>query len=207
MADSIEQIFADLGVRRLIDLHNNKVTMVFAAVSRDSGWTAPRASLAMRIRTALSLVGNAALIGVSNDVPSTAHIPAAFREAATALELASVSQRVVQFAEIPLRSLLLHFAGEEFGRVLPAWATAFNAADSKANGALVGTLRAYASVDMNILKSAELLGVHPNTVYARLRRILNVSGLDARSFNALADLLVVCDCFHRGVVGVSESSD
>src|ERR1035441_9409714 len=90
LADSIEQIVAELAVRRLIDVHTNKVTIVFAAVRRDSGWTAPRSSLAKRIRAALSFVGNAALIGVSNDVPSTSHIPTAYREAAAALELASV---------------------------------------------------------------------------------------------------------------------
>jgi hypothetical protein len=101
MADSVEQIIAELGVRRVIDVHNNKVTMVFAAVSRDSGWTTPRASLAKRIRAALALVGNAALIGVSNDIPSTSHIPTAHHEATTALELANVSQRVVQFSDIP----------------------------------------------------------------------------------------------------------
>jgi len=37
LADSIEHIVAEMGVRRLIDVHTNKVTMVFAAVRRDSG--------------------------------------------------------------------------------------------------------------------------------------------------------------------------
>jgi hypothetical protein len=36
------------------------------------------------IRTALARVGNAAFIGVSNDVPSTSHMPSARREATTA---------------------------------------------------------------------------------------------------------------------------
>jgi hypothetical protein len=84
LADSIEQIVAEMAVRRVIDVHTNKVTMVFAAVRRDSGWTAPRSSLAKRIRAGLSFVGNAALIGVSNDVPSTSHIPTGLREAAAA---------------------------------------------------------------------------------------------------------------------------
>jgi len=194
LADSIEQIVAELAVRRVIDLHSNKVTMVFAAVRRDSGWTAPRKSLAKRISAALAFVGNAALIGVSNDVPSTSHIPTAYREAGSALELATVSQRVVQFSEIPLRRLLLHFAVADFRRVLPAWAPEFYAADEAAGGALAATLRAYAGVDMNVFKAAQSLGVHPNTVYARLQRIFDISGLQARSFHALADLLIVCDC-------------
>ena len=198
MAESIEQVVADMSVRRVIDLHNNKVTMVFGAVSRDSGWTAPRSSLAREIRTALSGVGNAALIGVSNDVPSTSHIPSAHREATTALELASVSQRVLQFSEIPLRKLLLHFAAQDFRRVLPAWANELHQADDKADGALVATLRAYANVDMNIVKAAQLLGVHPNTVYARLQRIFEITQLQATSFHALNDLLAVSDCVRRG---------
>ena len=203
LADSIEQIVAELAVRRLIDVHINKVTIVFAAVRRDSGWTAPRSSLAKRIRAALSFVGNAALIGVSNDVPSTSHIPTAYREAAAALELASVRQRVLQFSEIPLQRLLLHFAAEDFRRVLPAWTNEFYDADDNARGALVATLRAYASVDMNIVQAAQALGVHPNTVYARLQRIFDISGLQARSFNALTDLLIVCDCNRHGAVGIS----
>src|ERR1017187_352321 len=203
LADSIEQIVAELAVRRLIDVDINKVTRVIAAVRRDSGWTAPRSSLAKRIRAALSFVGNAALIGVSNDVPSTSHIPTAYREAAAALELASVRQRVLQFSEIPLQRLLLHFAAEDFRRVLPAWTNEFYDADDNARGALVATLRAYASVDMNIVQAAQALGVHPNTVYARLQRIFDISGLQARSFNALTDLLIVCDCNRHGAVGIS----
>ena len=205
LADSIEQIVAELSVRRIIDIHRNKVTMVIAAVRRDSGWTAPRSSLAKRIREALSFVGNAALIGVSNDVPSTSHIPTGYREAATALELASVTQRVVQFSEIPLQRLLLHFAAEDFRRVLPAWTNEFYDADNHAGGALVATLRAYAGVDMNVLKAAQVLGVHPNTVYARLQRIFDISGLQARSYDALTDLLIVCDCNRHGAAGISDA--
>ena len=205
MAESIEQIVADMSVRRVIDLHNNKVTMVFSAVSRDSGWTAPRSSLAKEIRTALAHVGNAALIGVSNDVPSTSHIPSAHREASTALEFASVTQRVLQFSEIPLRKLLLHFAAQDFRRVLPAWTRDFYQADDKADGALVATLRAYANVDMNVLKAAQLLGVHPNTVYARLQRIFEITQLQATSFHALSDLLAVSDCVRRDTPSIADS--
>lgn len=194
LADAIDQIVADVAVRRLVDVHDNKVIVVFAAVRRDSGWTAPRSSLARRIQAALSFVGNAALIGVSNDAPSTSHIPAAYREAAAALEIASVGERVVQFSEIPLQRLLLHFAAKDLHRVLPAWTLAFHEADERAGGTLAATLRAYAAADMNVLQAAQSLSVHPNTIYARLQRIEEISGLQPRSFAALRDLLTVCDC-------------
>jgi hypothetical protein len=193
MADSIANVLAGLSARRVIDVHENKVTMVFAAVRRESGWTAPRSSLAQEISVALSLVGNAALIGVSNDAPSTAHIPNAYREASIALELASVGERVGRFAEIPLRRLLLHFAADEFHRILPSWAKVFFEANEHSRGALEATLRTYANVDMNILQAAQVLGVHPNTVYARFQRVHEISGLRPKSFHGLNDLLIVCD--------------
>jgi hypothetical protein len=69
-------------VRRIIDVHEH------ADIRRESGWTAPRSSLAKRISEAITFVGNAALVGVSNDVPSTSRIPTAHREAIAALEMA-----------------------------------------------------------------------------------------------------------------------
>jgi PucR-like helix-turn-helix protein/diguanylate cyclase with GGDEF domain len=205
LADSIEQVMAESAMRRIIDVHANKVTMVFADVRRESGWTAPRSSLALRMSEALKFVGNAALIGVSNDAPSTSHIPTAYREATAALEMALVTQRVVQFAELPMQRLLLHFAGEEFRRVLPAWANEFHVADDRAHGALTATLRAYADADMNVLQAAQTLGVHPNTLYARFERIFDISSLQARTFNALTALLIVADCKREGTVGISEA--
>jgi hypothetical protein len=198
LVDAIEHIVADLPVRALIDVHLNKVTMIFAAVRRISGWTAPRASLAEQIQDTLGFVGNAAVIGISNDVPSTSQVPTAYREASAALELASVRRRVVRFSDISLTRLLLHFAAQDFRRVLPVWTNDFYKANEDAKGILIETLRAYADVDMNVLKAAQVLGVHPNTIYARLQRIADISGLDARSLHPLIDLLIVCSCHPRG---------
>jgi hypothetical protein len=197
MVDSIADVFASSRMRLLIDLRDNKVTMVCSDARRDSGWTAPRSSLAQRLSATLALVGNAALIGVSNDAPSTAHIPNAHREALVALDLADVTRRVALISDIPAQRLLLHFGGEELQRLLPAWTNAFFAADEAARGALVATLRAYADAHMNVLKAAEKLGVHPNTIYSRLQRVSDLTGLEPRSFGSLSELLVVVDCRRR----------
>ncbi|HEY4342137.1 MAG TPA: helix-turn-helix domain-containing protein [Steroidobacteraceae bacterium] len=194
LAEAIDQTMADSAPHRLIDVRANKVTMVFSGVRRVSGWTAPHSSLAQRVSEALHFVGNAALIGVSSDVPSTSHLPIAYREAASALELADVTQRVVLFSQVSLQRLLLHFAGQEFRRALPAWAKDFYAEDERARGVLIATARAYAGADMNVLQAAQTLGVHPNTLYARFQRILDITGLQPRNFGALATLLVVADC-------------
>jgi len=75
--------------------------------------------------------------------------------------------------------------------VLPSWTDEFHAADERANGTLRETLRAYSAADMNLLQAAQVLGVHPNTLYARFQRISDISGLQARSFNDLTTLLIV----------------
>ena len=203
LADSINKILQGSAARRLVDIRDNKVTTVFSDARRASGWTVPHIALARRIAAELSMLSNAVLIGVSNDVPSTSQIPNAHREALLALELADVTNRVVQFSGIPARRLLMHLAGEEFQRALPAWAEKFILADKKSGGVLVATLRAYANADMNVLKAAEDLSVHPNTIYARMQKIIDMTEQDARSYHALTELLIVADCSSRLSGGAS----
>ena len=77
---------------------------------------------------------------------------------------------------------------------LPPWSEDYYIADKKARGSLTATLRAYADSDMNILKTAKSLGVHPNTVYARVQKISDITGLNALNFHALTELLLAADC-------------
>ena len=197
LADAIDSALEGTLVRRLVDVRDNKVVTICSETRRVSGWTAPRAALAKRIAEGLVMVGNAALIGVSNDVPSTSQMPKACREAELALEIADVTNRVVQFSDVPARRLMLHLAGDEVQRVLPAWSGDFFAADDKASGALHDTLKAYANANMNVLRAADDLSIHPNTVYSRLQKLEDVTGLDAREYHALTELLIVADCRGR----------
>lgn len=197
LADSVDEILHGKIAHRLIDIRDNKATIICSDICRTSGWTVARTDLAKHIAAELKLVGPTALIGISNDVPSTSSIPTAYRQAQIALEHSDVMDRVVQFAELGPKGLLLHFAGEEFRRVLPDWSRDFFRADDKAKGALVATLRAYADADMNILKAADVLKVHPNTIYSRLQKILDITGLEARSYHALTELLLIADCARK----------
>ncbi len=197
LADSIDEVLHGSRMHRVIDVRNNKVAIVFSDARRASGWTAPRSALAKRLTPDLMMVGNAVLIGVSNDVQSTSQIPAAHKEALLALELANVRKRVIQFSEIQPRRLLLHLAGEELQRALPSWSGEFFRIDDKAGGSLLATLRAYADSDMNVLKAAKMLSVHPNTIYSRLQRIFDITGMDAKSYHSLTDLLIIAECRPR----------
>jgi hypothetical protein len=55
-----------------------------------------------------------------------------------------------------------------------------------------------AIIELNDSHHAKIRSTATN--YERLQRILDISGLDARSLYTLIDLLIVCDCQLRGAV-------
>lgn len=194
IVESIAQAMASIPIRNLIGTRDGVVTAVFSDPRRLSGWTAPQTQLAARIQSALLILGPAVLIGIGTDQPSTAFIPVALREAAVALDFASVSERVVRYSELSMRRLLLNRAAGDLKPALPAWMKDLASADLKAQGALIHTLRALADADLNVQQAARLLEVHPNTVYARMLRIDELTGLACRRYHDLTELLLATDC-------------
>lgn len=190
MAESV----ASVPVRALVGVRSNLVTAVFSDIRRVSGWTAPQANLADRIRPRLLTLGPAVLIGLSSDQPSTSFIPRGLHEATVALDFANVTERVVSFSELPIRRLLIHRGADYVQSALPVWFASLREADEKSQGALVKTLRALADADMNVQGAARDLRVHPNTIYARIRRISELTGLDAQHYHDLTHLLLAADC-------------
>jgi hypothetical protein len=191
---ALANLFAPTAIKILAGLRNSRVVAVASALRRQSGWTAPQTSLAERLAPLLMQLGPSVLAGVSADRPSTASIPGALREATAALDFASVDRRVVSFSELPVRSLLLHAGGEYVRSAAPPWIAALIAADEKAGGALLQTLQALADTDLNIQKAGRRLDVHPNTVYARLQRIRDATGLDGQRHHDLVELLLAAEC-------------
>ena len=191
---ALADLFAPTSIRILAGVRNSRVIAVASALRRQSGWTAPQAVLAERMTPLLMQLGPSVLIGVSADRPSTSSIPKAFREAAAALDFASVDRRVVLFSELPVRSLLIHAGGEYVRSAAPAWTAALLAADEKAGGALVRTLSALADADLNVQEAGRRLDVHPNTIYGRLQRIREATGLDGQRHHDLVDLLLAVQC-------------
>ena len=192
--NGLSALVAQTPFRLLAGVHNGVVAAIFSAQRRQSGWTAPQTGLAERLDPLLQSMGPAVLVGVSTDQPSTASIAKAAREALVALEYASFERRVVQFAALPLRSLVLHKGGELLRSVLPHWARALAEADQAAHGAFSQTLRAMAAGDLNVQAAGRALGLHANTVYARLERVETITGLDARRYADLSELLLALDC-------------
>ena len=193
MADSIDKLFAAEHGRRLIDVRDNKVIMIFSKPNRLSGWSRPCEGLAKIISQQMARVGNAAYIGVSNDVEKYTHISAAYKQSLMALKLAKPTERVICAADLSVYEILVNVSGEEMQNAIPQWADDLYRADDKSSGALSMSLHAYAKTNMNILKAGAVLSVHPNTVYSRFNKIHKLTGLDARRFKALCELLLICD--------------
>jgi len=194
MANSISEILAAAPLRTLTAVRDNLVVTIVSGTRRLSGWTAPQSLLADRLMPHLKMVGPAALIGMSNDVPSTSHVPRALAEARLALDFASFSERVVPYSSLSLKQLLVAQARDGMMSTLPAWLDVFAEADERSHGKLGDTLRAYADADMNVLRAAKELGIHPNTIYSRAQKISDITGKDLLSYHDLTELLLATEC-------------
>ena len=160
---------------------------------RLSGWTAPQSLLAERAHERLLQIGPVALIGLSNDAPSTSYIRRAHNEARLAIDFASVADRVMPYSKIPFRQMIIRHARDNTQLTLPGWYAGFEVADKKARNSLRKTLKAYANANMNALQAAKELQVHPNTIYSRMQRIAEVTGKNALAYNDLTELLLAID--------------
>jgi sugar diacid utilization regulator len=100
----------------------------------------------------------------------------------------------VQFASLPVRGLLVHRGTDYVKSSAPKWVAILVNSDATAGGALIQTLRAVAAADMNVQKAARILGKHPNTVYTRIERIRELTGLDGQRYHDLTELLLGVDC-------------
>ena len=194
IVNALADAVSSTSIRSLAGIRNNQVTAVLSATRRQSGWTAAKADLSERVHSVLLTLGPAVLVGVSGDHPSTAFVPKALQEATIALDFADVTKRVVRFADLPVRGLLVHRGSDYVRSVSPGWMTSLVDADAGSSGALVETLRAVADADMNIQKAARLLKKHPNTIYHRLERVRDLTGLDGQRYHELTELLLAADC-------------
>lgn len=197
IASAVAEAVSGTSIRTLTGVRNNLVTAVLSDRRRQSGWTAAQADLADRIQPLLMLMGPAVLVGISADHPSTSFVPKALHEAAIALDFASVGNRVVPFASLPIRGILVHHGADYVRAAPPDWTQSFLAADAKVSGALIETLRAIGDADMNVQKAARILGKHPNTIYTRIEKIKDLTGLDGQRFADLTELLLAADCLRR----------
>jgi hypothetical protein len=194
IVSALSDAVAGTSIRALTGIRDNLVIAILSAARRQSGWTPAQADLTERLHAMLLVLGPSVLIGISAAHPSTSFVPKAMQEATIALDFADVTKRVASFAELPVRSLLVHRGANYVRAASPGWIEALINADIQASGALIRTLRAIADADMNIQKAARILGKHPNTVYHRIERIRDLTSLDGQRYHQLTELLLAADC-------------
>jgi purine catabolism regulator len=123
-------------------------------------------------------------IGISNACKGAASFPAGFEEARHALLGTTVLRArpsVMAYDELGPYKYLLRMSLDADVRDAHRDAVACLAAyDRQRSTALLATLEEFLRRRGNISATAEALYVHPNTLRQRLRRIMELSGIDLR---------------------------
>jgi len=184
----LEEVLPPARFGRLIDIRGGEVVAIVccdAAPGRGLAEALRRSPLARRSRA-----GNAALIGgISRDTRAIEALPQALEEAKLALEFAGSAQPVELFADIDLRESLMQRASATAFRLIPDWVQHFGADADGPSRELLRTIRAFGDCSFNVKQTARRVGVHTNTIYFRLNRIKQLTGIDPRTYAGTARLL------------------
>jgi sugar diacid utilization regulator len=172
---------------KLVDIRNSEVTGVISSESHTAG----RALQALKGMGAKNRAANrlAAGVGISLDATNIGSLPQALEEARFAFKFTSKAHPAMQFADISLPEFLIRNADPAAFRLIPGWARHFSDANDEKTRELLHTIRAFAESSFNVKQTARLLGLHTNTVYFRLKRITELTGIDPRTYSGTAQLL------------------
>jgi hypothetical protein len=186
LSELIGQALAARGFGTLAEKREGAVLVIATAAAEAARSVASVLGASLGRRNALGLPVGA---GVSLDVTDLKAVPQAYQEAERALEFAEASRPVVHVGEIDLIELLLRRPDAAALRLIPPWADRFRIADGAKAGALSRTIRAFADCNLSVKQTARQLDLHTNTVYFRLNRIRDLTGVDPRSFSGASLLL------------------
>jgi purine catabolism regulator len=144
--------------------------------------SAGEATLAEEIRTAAR--GRETAVGISSPCQGAASFPAGFEEARHALlgtTVLGAAPGVMTYEELGPYKYLLRMSLDGGVRDRNRSAIARLAEyDRQRSTALLRTLEEFLRRHGNISATAEALYVHPNTLRQRLRRIMDLTGIDLR---------------------------
>jgi sugar diacid utilization regulator len=138
---------------------------------------------------AVRLADDEVCVGVGGCHGTLSDVQISYGEARDAVEIAvgtGIRGRPIFFDEVLIDHMVR--SSPHAGRILETTLQPLLDYDAARHADLVATLRAYVEASFSLVRSAELLSVHPNTVVYRLRRIRELSGRDPHDPN---DLLVL----------------
>jgi len=192
LARRVEQALAVAPLGALIDVREGLVAAIVSGGGDDLC-----AALALALTRAgfgrRRAGGDGASVGISREVAEIARLPEALEEALLAAELTRAEQPLMRASEVPLPEVLVRRADPLAMRLVPEWSRRLHAAEDRSARELVHTIRAFADGSFNVKSTAHRLGVHPNTVYFRLNRLRQISGLDPRTYAGAAAILTALD--------------
>ena len=135
--------------------------------------------------------------GVSVPSGGFASVQQAYREAALALSYTSPGRPIVALDELSALECALIGATAATKAIIASKGNHLRALSDDDLAAAVETIRAFATADLNVAKSAEQMHVHANTVRYRLQQIATKTGHDPRTFAGLVDLICILETADR----------
>lgn len=183
----IEQVLPPATFGRLVDIRNGEVVVIACRESEVA-----RPLLKALQQSGLSKPtgkGFSAHVGVSLDVGDPTHLPRALDEARMALDFADPTKPLMHFAAIDLSEFLVRRADRAAIRLLPDWAMDIQEQGCDRMTDFTQTIRVFADCSFNVKRTARRLGVHTNTVYFRLNKIKELTGVDPRTFSGMTSVL------------------
>lgn len=183
----LDQVLPRAVFGRLIDIRNDEVTVIACsetATARRLLQTLRKGGFAKRDGNGYSV-----RLGVSADAVSIASLPHAIEEARIAADFATAARPLMHFSDIDLQEFVVRRSDSAAARLVPKWMRQINLADDGQWRELMRTIRVFANCSLNVKQAARHLGVHTNTVYFRLNRIGELSGVDPRTYTGISMLL------------------
>jgi hypothetical protein len=183
----VEQVLPPATFGKLVHLQDNEVT-VLACSQIDTGRSLMQALRGTGL-TRRNGAGHAVRVGISLDAVQISGLPAAMEEARLSLEFASAAQPLMHFSDIDLREFLVRRADRAAVRLIPEWARQLSLTGDGQWCALYRTIHAFADCNFNVKQTAQRLCIHTNTVYFRLNRINQLTGVNPRTYAGTSHLL------------------
>ena len=128
--------------------------------------------------------------GIGLEFASLTETRLGYLEATRAIELMPEHAVSLALSDVPLMDYLPAFGDKTAHRLVPVHLAKAIADDRRQGGVLIETLMQYEVACLSVSETAAALHVHPNTVYYRLARLSELTGVDVRHFTQLVQLLL-----------------
>jgi hypothetical protein len=196
LSDLLHRVFSPPEFGGLVDIRKDEVLAIVTA-GVDPSKRALRAlgAIAADLKRELN---DLTRIGISLDASEISALPQAYQEAERAVEFTQSSRPIKHFADIDLMEFLVRRPDAAAMRLIPDWANRFMDADSGKSGELSRTINQFAECNFNVKRTARHLDLHTNTIYFRLNRIRELTGIDPRSYSGLSLLLTAVRMLNAG---------